>query len=129
MAARRWMVELSAEHETLPRAELDAVLASAAGGRVVEQDGPVAIVEDGDRQVLATRLALAHAVSEHWAGVEPTVDAIADALRGRAVEGTLAVRARRLVGAHAELSLTAVSRAAGAALGGKVDLEKPDVDL
>src|SRR5205823_1078761 len=115
----RWMVELSAEHDTLPRAELDAVSA-LDGGRVVEQDGPVALVEGSEPSFLAMRLALAHSVSEHWATTDATPEAIADALGSRApIEGTFAVRVRRLVGSHAGLSLTQVARAAGAALGGK----------
>lgn len=127
----RLMVELSGEHPTLPLAELRAVL-ELAGDHLVEVDGPVALVESDDAAFLARRLALAHTVSEHWASVEATPDAVAGAVAGRDLAGArFAIRPRRMEGARSDLSLGDVARQAGAALArtGVVDLESPEVDV
>lgn len=122
----RLLVELSAEHDTLPLAELRAVL-DVAGGAVVRVDGAVALVETPDAAFLATRLALAHAILEHWWS-GPTRD-LAGAVKGRETGGTFAVRPRSLSGAQPDVSLTDLAREVGAALKGKVDLRAPEVDV
>lgn len=122
----RLVVELSAEHDTLPLAELRAVL-DVAGGRVERVDGAVAIVETPDPAFLAGRLALAHTLLEHWWS-GPT-SAAATALKGREAGGTFAVRPRSISGAQPDVSLTKLARALGSALRGKVDLRAPEVDV
>ncbi|HWH07735.1 MAG TPA: methyltransferase domain-containing protein [Candidatus Thermoplasmatota archaeon] len=122
----RVLVELSAEHGTLPLAELRAV-AALEGGRVASVDGPVALVEGADPAFLARRLALAHAVVEPWWS-GPTADLV-PALAGREAGGSFAVRPRRLEGAQPDVSLTDLARQLGAALRGRVDLRAPEVDV
>ena len=63
----RLMVELSAEHPTLPRAELDA-LAAMVGAHVAEVDLSLALVDAPDESArwFIERPGLAHAVSAHW---------------------------------------------------------------
>jgi tRNA (guanine10-N2)-dimethyltransferase len=124
----RLMVELSGEHPTLPRAELAAVL-DVAGGRILETDGVVATVEAPDAAFLASRLALAHTVSEHW--WSGPLDALVPALAGRDLAGaSFRVRARRVEGARADAPAASIERELGAALkGARVDLDAPDVDV
>lgn len=122
----RVLVELSAEHETLPLAELRAVVAMQ-GGRVTSVDGATALVEGADPAFLARRLALAHAVLEHWWS-GPVADLV-PALSGRDAGGSFAVRPRRLDGAQPDASLTDLARSLGAALRGRVDLKAPEVDV
>ena len=122
----RVLVELSAEHETLPLAELRAVVA-LQGGRVASVDGATALVEGADPRFLARRLALAHGVMEHWWS-GPAADLV-PALSGRDAGGSFAVRPRRLEGAQPDVSLTDLARGLGAALRGRVDLKRPEVDV
>lgn len=124
--ALRVLVELSAEHETLPLAELRAVVAMR-GGRVAAVDGATALVEGADPTFLARRLALAHAVMEHW--WSGPAEGLVGALSGRDAGGSFAVRPRRLEGAQPGVSLTDLARTLGAALRGKVDLKAPEVDV
>jgi tRNA (guanine10-N2)-dimethyltransferase len=131
----RLMVELSAEHPTLPAAELGA-LASMKGGRLAERDGAVALLDvpDGSdlASFLARRAALAHTVSAHWWSTVATPRVMVPPFGRLDLKGqTFAVRARRLEGHHAELPLSDTVRAIGAVLAasGKVDLEHPQVDV
>ena len=127
----RLMVELSAEHPTLPLAELTA-LVELQGGHLIERDGSVAIVEAPDAAMLAKRLALAHTISAHWWSCAATPRAILPPFGPINMKGqSFAIRARRLEGAHPDLPLSDTVRAAGAQLAatGKVDLEKPEVDI
>ena len=120
----RCMVELSAEHDKLPLAELRAVL-DISGGRILTVDGAVVVVEAAEPAFLARRLALAHSISEHW--WSGPVDNVLDA--ARPIEGSLAVRVRRVEGAHPDVSSSAIARGLGAALKGPVDLDTPEVDV
>jgi tRNA (guanine10-N2)-dimethyltransferase len=122
----RLLVELSGEHDELPLAELRATLV-IVGGRVLDVDGLVATVdaEPGAYAFLARRLALAHAICEAW--WSGPAGRVAEA--ARPVEGTVAVRARRLEGAQPGASTAAAARDLGAALGAPVDLDAPDNDV
>lgn len=129
----RLLVELSGEHPTLPLAELSALLAQV-GGAVVERDGLVVQVEapDDAAAFLARRLALAHTVCAHWWTTAATPRVMIPPFGRIDVKGaTFAIRARRIEGAHPELPLSDTVRAAGAllAVSGKVDLERPQVDI
>ena len=129
----RLLVELSAEHPTLPHAELAATVALARG-LVVERDGFVAQVEapDDAAPFLLRRLALAHTVSAHWWTTAATPRVIVPPFGRLDMKGaTFAIRARRIGGAHPELPLQDTVRAAGAilAVSGKVDLTAPQVDV
>ena len=129
----RLLVELSAEHATLPRAELEALL-RMRGGSVVEQDGPVAVAEAPDDAPawLARRLALSHALSAHWWSTAATPRAMVPPFGRLQMKGErFAVRARRLEGRHPDLPLQDTVRAIGAVLSvaAKVDLEDPEVDI
>lgn len=132
----RLLVELSAEHPTLPHAELAAV-ARLAGGEVVERDGSAVQVEvpDEDRGAagfFARRMALAHSVSAHWWTTAATPRVIVPPFGRIDMKGQrFAIRARRLEGAHPELPLQDTVRAAGAilAVSGKVDLTSPEVEI
>lgn len=124
----RILVELSAEHDTLPLAELRAV-GELCGASVLDVDGAIATVDAPPEAAafLARRLALSHAVIEHW--WSGPLDGLAPALQGREAGGSFAVRARRLQGAQPGASLTEVTRAVGTALRGRVDLATPEVDV
>lgn len=133
----RLMVELSGEHEGLARAELAAV-ADLAGGSVSEWDGNVALVDAPDSPDVArlflSRLALAHAVSAHWWSTAATPRTMLPPFSRVALDGaSFAIRATRLGGAHPDLPLQDVVRAAGAALAedgrGRVDLKAPQVEI
>ena len=129
----RLLVELSAEHPTLPHAELAHVVA-LAGGQVVERDGFVVQVEvpDDAPAFLLRRLALAHTISAHWWTTAATPRVMVPPFGRIDMKGqTFAIRARRVGGAHAELPLQDTVRAAGAILSvsGKVDLASPQVDV
>lgn len=118
------LVELSGEHDKLPLAELTAVL-EISGGRVLAVDGAIATIETDEPAFLAQRLALAHSISEHWwsGPVEQVLES------ARPIDATLAVRVRKLEGAHPQLSTNAIARGLGAALKGPVDLATPEVDV
>ena len=127
----RYLVELSAEHPTLPRAELDA-LAAMAGGAVAEQDMSVALVDapEDARALLLERPGLAHAVSAHWWSTAATPRAVVPPFGRIALKGErFAVRGRRVEGAHAEFPLSDTERAIGGllAVSGKVDLRDPEL--
>lgn len=131
--AVRLLVELSAEHDTLPAAELAALL-EITGGAILERDGPVAIAEAPDEAapVLRERLALSHTLCAHWWSTAATPRAIVPPFGRIQMQGeTFAIRARRLEGKHPELPLQDTVRAAGAvlAVAGKVDLANPQVDI
>lgn len=132
----RLLVELSAEHPTLPHAEVAAV-ARLVGGEVVERDGFAVHVEVPNDAAdapafLARRLALAHTVSAHWWTTAATPRVIIPPFGRIDMKGaTFAIRARRMEGAHPDLPLQDTVRAAGALLAasGRVDLERPQVDV
>lgn len=129
----RLLVELSAEHPTLPHAEL-AALVDLVGGHVVERDMSLAEVEvpDGSAAVFAKRLALAHEISAHWWTTAATPRVMVPPFGRVDLKGqSFAIRARRVEGAHPDLPLQDTVRAAGAilAVSGKVDLGKPDLDI
>ena len=130
----RLLVELSAEHPTLPAAELRA-LAEMHGGHLVEQDGAAAIVDVPDSvgvEPLRARLALSHALFAHWFSVAATPRAMVPPFGRIDMKGeSFAIRARRLAGAHADLPLNDTVRAIGAILAasGKVDLTNPSVEI
>ena len=129
----RFIVELSAEHPTLPRAELDA-LAAMAGGSVVEQDLSVALVEapDAAAPFLVQRPGLAHWVSAHWWSSPATPRAIIPPFGRVALKGErFAIRGRRVEASHAELPLQDTIVAAGGllAVSGKVDLKDPELEI
>lgn len=129
----RLLVELSAEHPTLPAAEL-AALVGMQGGHVEERDGPVALAEapEGTAAFLAKRAALLHTVSAHWWSTAATPRVMVPPFGRVDMKGqSFAVRARRLEGHHPELPLSDTVRAIGAllAVSGKVDLENPEVDI
>lgn len=129
----RLLVELSAEHPTLPAAEL-AALAAMQGGQLVERDGAVALVDapEGTAAFLAQRAALAHTVSAHWWSTAATPRVMVPPFGRVDLKGaTFAIRARRLEGHHPELPLSDTVRAIGAilAVSGKVDLESPSLDI
>lgn len=129
----RALVELSAEHPTLPAAEL-AAAAETLGGALVEADGSAAILElpEGAAQQLARRLALAHQVSAHWFSTAATPRALVPQFALIDLKGaTFAIRARRLGGRHPEFPLSDTVRAIGGLLSssGKVDLAHPEIDI
>lgn len=129
----RLLVELSAEHPTLPHAEAAAV-AALAGGQVVERDGFLVQVEapDDAARLFAERMALAHTVSAHWWTTAATPRVMVPPFGRIDMKGqSFAIRARRMEGAHPELPLQDTVRAAGAILAasGRVDLTAPQVDV
>ena len=129
----RLLVELSAEHPTLPRAELDA-LCALASAHVVEQDLAVALVEapDAAAPFFAERPGLAHSVSAHWWSTAATPRAVVPPFGRIALKGErFAIRGRRLEGAHPEFPLQDTIVAAGGilAVSGKVDLKDPEVTI
>lgn len=129
----RYLVELSAEHPTLPRAELDALVAMARGS-VVEQDLSVALVEapDAAAPFLVARPGLAHWVSAHWWSSPATPRAIIPPFGRVALKGErFAIRGRRVEGSHADMPLQETIVAAGAllAVSGKVDLKTPELEI
>lgn len=134
-AARRvrLLIELSAEHPTLPRAELDA-LAEMVGGSVVEQDASVAHVEapEGSARWFIERAGLAHAVSALWWTSPATPRAVVPPFGRIALKGErFAVRGRRVEGMHEDFPLTDTCAAIGAllAVSGKVDLKAPELEI
>lgn len=129
----RLLVELSNEHPTLPAAELAAAL-DVLGGHVVERDGAVAIVDapDDAAATMRERLALAHSVSAHWWSTAATPRVMVPPFGRIDLKGqSFAVRARRLEGKHPELPLSDTVRAIGGilAVSGRVDLERPDLEI
>ena len=131
----RVLVELSAEHPTLPAAELGAVV-DVAGGHVVEQDGAAALADvpddAGGAAFLRDRLGLAHTIVAHWFSTAATPRTLVPPFGRINMKGArFAIRARRLGGAHAEFPLSDTVRAIGGILAtsGKVDLETPEVDI
>jgi len=129
----RLLVELSAEHPTLPRAELDA-LAAMVGGSVEEQDASVAIVDAPDEaaRFFIERPGLAHSISAHWWSTAATPRAVVPPFGRIALKGeSFAVRGRRIEGAHPEFPLTDTAAAIGGllAVSGKVDLETPELEI
>lgn len=129
----RYLVELSAEHPTLPLAELRA-LAEMLGGRVVETDRSVALVDapDDAARALVARPGLAHDVSAHWWSSPATPRAILPPFSRVDLKGArFAIRARRVEAMHPDLPLGDTVRAAGALLAstGKVDLDAPEMEV
>lgn len=132
----RLLVELSGEHEGLSRAELEAV-AELAGGRVFEHDVGVALVDLPDEpadgwRFLVERLALAHSVSAHWWSTAATPRAMLPPFGRVNLDGTsFAIRPRRVHGAHPEMPLQDLVRAAGASLAenAPVDLKSPQLEI
>lgn len=129
----RLLVELSAEHPTLPLAELRA-LAAIAGGRVVEVDRSVALVDAPDEAapLFSTRPGLAHAVSAHWWSTAATPRVMVPPFGRIDLKGQrFAIRSRRVEGAHPELPLADTVKAIGALLAasGKVDLAAPELEI
>ena len=127
------LVELSAEHPTLPAAELAAV-AEVLGGRLLESDGAAAIAEVPDEAAaaLAGRLALAHQVSAHWFSAAATPRTLVPQFGLINLHGArFAIRARRLGGKHPDFPLSDTVRAIGGILSasGKVDLDNPEIDI
>ncbi len=134
-SSMRLMVELSAEHPTLPAAEL-AALAAMVEGRLEERDGSVALVDVPDlaeaARFIGSRAALTHTLSAHWWTTAATPRVMVPPFGRIDLKGqTFAVRARRLEGHHPEVPLSDTVRAIGAILAasGKVDLERPQVDV
>ena len=123
----RWLVELSGEHPTLPRAEALAGF-GALGARPerIEQDGALLTLDASAKaEILADRLALSHYVNEHI--VAGTFEEILSAAEKIELAGsTFMVRAPAKGGKSARHS---VERKVGLVMGGsgKVDLIKPDV--
>jgi len=129
----RLLIELSAEHPTLPRAELDA-LCELAGARVEEQDLAVAIVDAPDDAValFRDRPGLAHSVAAHWWSSAATPRAVIPPFGRIALKGErFAIRGRRIEGSHPEFPLQDTIVAAGGILAasGKVDLTDPEVAI
>lgn len=123
-------VELSGEHETLPRAEARA-LVEQAGGRVLEADLDRVLLAEGDLDPasLAGRLALAWRVVGAAARVPVDVDAIADAADEIELDGaSFAVRCSRLDRSLDPALGQTIERRLGSRLEkqGTVDLEDPD---
>lgn len=129
----RLMIELSAEHPTLPRAELDA-LCAMVGARVEEQDLAVALVDAPDDSVafFRERPGLAHGVAAHWWSSAATPRAVVPPFGRIALKGErFAIRGRRIEGAHPEFPLQDTIVAAGGilAVSGKVDLKDPELRI
>ena len=127
------MVELSAEHPTLPRAELDA-LCAIVGAHVEEHDLSVAIVDapDDSPAFFRERPGLAHSVSAHWWSSAATPRAVVPPFGRIALKGErFAIRGRRIEGAHPGFPLQDTIVAAGGILAasGKVDLKDPEVRI
>lgn len=133
----RLIVELSAEHPTLPKAELDA-LARMIGAHVAEHDRSLALVDVPDDAApsparwFLERPGLAHSVSAHWWSGPATPRAVLPPLGRIDLKGArFAVRGRRIEGAHPDFPLSDTERAAGGvlAVSGKVDLRKPELEV
>jgi tRNA (guanine10-N2)-dimethyltransferase len=129
----RLLVELSAEHPTLPLAEARA-LAELVGGHLVEQDLSLAQIDAPDEaaRLFLERPGLAHAVSAHWWSSAATPRAIVPPFGRIDLKGQrFAIRARRVEGAHPELPLSETVKAVGAilAVSGKVDLTAPELEI
>jgi len=127
------MVELSAEHPTLPRAEI-AALCAMAGGAIVEEDKSVALVEapEGSAPLFLERPGLAHAVSAHWWTTAATPRVMVPPFGRIDLKGQrFAIRARRVEASHEELPLSDTVKAIGAilAVSGKVDLTSPELEI
>lgn len=130
------LAELSLEHPTLPRAEVEATLEAlgAAPDEVVE-DGGVLLVSgvDADPVALAGRLGLAHHLVEAWAQAD-SVGGLVAALEGLdpgdlpSAEGSFAVRVRRMGGAGEAQVGPALARQVGDVFSDRwtVDLDDPD---
>ncbi|NOZ76494.1 MAG: TIGR01177 family methyltransferase [Euryarchaeota archaeon] len=123
---------LSGEHETLPGAEVRAVLETAgADFRVTGSMEQVLLVEADDIGYAHRRLALSHAVCEHIFSCGPGLDEVLRSAR-RAEYPALedfAVRVRRVREHHRELSTLELEREIGAVIvektGARVKLEEP----
>ncbi|HET6404283.1 MAG TPA: TRM11 family methyltransferase [Candidatus Thermoplasmatota archaeon] len=127
----RLLLELSAEHPTLPRAELEA-LCDIVGARVEETDRALAFVEAPDEAVafFRERPGLAHSVLAHWWSSPATPRAVVPPFGRIALKGErFAIRGRRLEGLHPEFPLQDTIVAAGGilAVSGKVDLKDPEL--
>ena len=129
----RLLIELSAEHPTLPRAELDA-LCAIVGASVEEQDLALALVEapDGVAPFFVARPGLAHSVSAHWWSSPATPRAVVPPFGRIALKGErFAIRGRRIEGSHPDFPLQDTIVAAGGilAVSGKVDLKDPELRI
>lgn len=130
------LVELSLEHETLPRAEAEAVLAALeADPSGCEEDEGVLRVRgaDVDPGALAGRTGLAHHVLEDWAGAGSADELVAalealDPGRLPPAEGSFAVRVRRMGGAGQADASPELARRVGDVFADRwaVDLDDPD---
>jgi tRNA (guanine10-N2)-dimethyltransferase len=131
------LVELSMEHPTLPRAEVEGVLdVLGADPEAVEQDGGVLRLAgiEASAEALAGRLGLAHRVMEPWApragSAGELVEAPGSGPPGSAPppDASFAVRVRRMGGVGDPERGPELAREVGDALSGRwpVDLDDPD---
>lgn len=123
----RWLVELSGEHPTLPRAEALAAFEAVGGTPAdIQQDGPfLTLAADAKPELIVGRLAFSHYVGEELAaGSFDDIMAVAEAtdLGG----ATFMVRVPAKGGDSMRQS---IEKSIGKVLArtGKVDLRKPDV--
>jgi tRNA (guanine10-N2)-dimethyltransferase len=106
------LFELSGEHDTLPRAEVMAVLDSLGYSTDIFEDDPGALVVDVKKaniKLLKERLALSHNIDLYIASFN--TDEIADVLKPIEIEeGSFAVRAKRVQRFHEEIDLKDLER-------------------
>lgn len=127
-----WAILLSGEHETLPQAELRALLAVHAPDATVTVDRLVGRVEGAGAEAALVRMALAHAWGEMWAQVPDDDDAVqrlADVVRkrwsGRGEGPVAVVGERRAGGSRRSPQIVQAMGAAAAKAGARIDLRDP----
>ncbi len=126
---------LSGEHETLPQGEVLAILDSLGVNYSINDASDQALVISTDLEetkILKKRLAFTHAVFEYLGSCDPSFDEITANIKERTieVEGSYAVRVKRVMGYGKEINIPKLEKAIGDKIGEKgsrtVDLSNPE---
>ncbi len=123
----RVFLHLSGEHPTLPRAEaLAALEAVGARYKILFDLDQVLVLDVDDLHGVHERLAMSRGICEFYGACEPTTPEIERIAGGLELEGSFAVRIKRVRRHRLDIDTSRLERSIGGMVKGKVDLDEPE---